>query len=219
MIHCVCACRDCAPSGRSVCTSRNSRSTQCITSTTGCVALLRAHSPRPSVAPTQTGDVPASAAQAAAAEDAWWTTDEAEQEDLRIDPSDGLLYCKADFLAEYGGTVQWDAAVRAKPQKDETEEERKEQEQDDDELVPEPEPLPSYPLYVSGSESDEPEPEPEPAAILYGDGGVAYGSDQPSATSAELVQLLTDMGFGKDATQTPRLYKEAIILSDLPRQG
>jgi hypothetical protein len=137
--------------------------------------------------------------------------EEEEEEDLRIDPSDGLLYCKADFLAEYGGTVEWDAAVRAKPQADEPlpaqhsepnereeEQEDKEQEDDDDdELVPEPEPLPSYPLYVSGSESDE--PEPEPAAILYGDGGAAYGSDQSAAASAELVQLLTDMGFGKNA--------------------
>ena len=77
---------------------------------------------------------------------------------------------------------------------------------DDDELVPEPEPLPSYPLYVSGSESDE--PEPEPAAILYGDGGAAYGSDQSAAASAELVQLLTDMGFGKNANQTPRLHRK-----------
>ena len=36
---------------------------------------------------------------------------QAELEEERIDPSDGLLYGKDDFMAEYGGTSEWDAAA------------------------------------------------------------------------------------------------------------
>ena len=39
----------------------------------------------------------------------------AAAEERRIDAADGLAYTKADFLAEYGGTREWEAARRAGP--------------------------------------------------------------------------------------------------------
>lgn len=87
---------------------------------------------------------------------------------LKIDPSDGLLYSKADFLAEYGGTAEWDAAVEAKPKSDTSSQPASAaaaevvdgSNEDVAGLVPQLESLPSYPLYVSQSESEEDEPEP-----------------------------------------------------------
>ena len=78
------------------------------------------------------------------------------EEELRVDPTDGLLYCKADFLMEYDGTAEWEAAMPGKPVADAADGAEEEEDEQHDEVCDQ---------YDKGDEDEEdlgPEPEPEP---------------------------------------------------------
>ena len=121
------------------------------------------------------------------------------EEELRIDPADGLLYCKSDFLLEYGRTAEWDAAVAAEPHPLNPSELPKwnrvseagcgvSEHEPQPEPEPEPEPLASH-LYMSGSDSED----PEPVAVERID-----SNRQAESANAASMALLIDMGFARD---------------------
>ena len=141
----------------------------------------------------------------------------AGEEELRIDPADGLLYCKSDFILEYGGTTEWDAAVAAEPyllNPSELPKRNRGSESDcgvsEHEPQPEPEPatarLASFLLYASGSDSDGAESVgPEPAVVER------IADRQAESANAASMALLTNMGFELDlARRALKIYPDSV---------
>lgn len=161
----------------------------------------------------------------------------AGEQELRVDPTDGLLYCKADFVLEYvycaslsrcciqqvdddsivhcawrryGGTVEWDEALTAQQHLMESSKIRRlESISASEPLVPELEP--------------EPEPEPMTSYPLYISGSDSDDQELEPATlamaasgsvetrNAACMAQLLDMGFHRDlARQALQVHPDSV---------